>query len=327
LLDEHLELHGYARQSLFLDLRGEGIRFAIELLDHEVEPSPDWLVAPQNRLYLGHVTHEPIDLLRDVGALRDQRKLLLEPFRSGLHVEPLEALAQSVAVPSLSALDLRLDAGKQRRDAGVAPLKHLGDAASFAGARLGQRLQGRRQARLYGLAELLEILRGLFEHAGPAQHLLRRQRVRVGKHAPHLELERTQPLEGPGDDRIGDGAALVRADLERAVDLAALDDGPDELAALRLHGAEIVGQAESKLQKPVVDAANLPNEPEGAYPRLGRRESRHAVRHSIESGSGFSQSERRFAPRTECTTADWGPGRAPETQARRHNDDNDKWGR
>ena len=90
-----------ARQSLFLNLRGERVRFAIELLNHEVEAPADRLVAAQNRLHLRDVAREPIDLFRDVGALRDQRELLLEPFRVRLHVEPLQALAQPVAMAHL----------------------------------------------------------------------------------------------------------------------------------------------------------------------------------------------------------------------------------
>ena len=41
LLDQHLELDGYARQGLFLDFGRERVRFAVELLNHEVQPPPD----------------------------------------------------------------------------------------------------------------------------------------------------------------------------------------------------------------------------------------------------------------------------------------------
>ena len=164
-------------------------------------------------------------------------------------------------------------------------------------ARFRERAQRRRQAAFDGLAELLDVLRRLLEHPGPTQHLMRRQRPRIAKTRAHALLERAQPLERPGDDRVRRRAALVGADLQRAIDLAALDRGRDELPAFGLDRAQLLRQAEAELQKPVIDAANLPNESERPDARFRGRESGHAVRHSIESGDGFSQSERRSALR------------------------------
>ena len=130
-----------ARQRLFLDLRGERIRFSVQLLNHEVEPPPDGLVAMQDRLHFRDVARDSVDLFRDVGALRDQRDFLLQALRVRLHVEPLQALAQPFAVAELHAFELRLDAGEERRDPRIALVEHLGDPRALAAARLGQRAQ------------------------------------------------------------------------------------------------------------------------------------------------------------------------------------------
>ena len=110
-------------------------------------------------------------------------------------------------------------------------------------------------------------------------------------------LERLQLFESAGDDSARHCSAFVRADLQRAIDLAALDRRGDELATVGLDGSQVFGQPYPELEETMIDAANLPNEPERPDSRFGRRESGHAVRHSIESGSGFRQSVGRFAPR------------------------------
>src|SRR5688500_8143540 len=111
-------------------------------------------------------------------------------------------------MPHLHTLELRLDAGYQRRDASVTPFQHFRDAATLAGARVREGAQRGRQTRLDHLAELLEILRRLLEHAGPAQHLLRGERARIAEDAPDVVLERAQALERARDDLVGDGPAL-----------------------------------------------------------------------------------------------------------------------
>ena len=288
-----------ARQSLFLHLRGERVRLAIELLDHEVEPPADGLVAMQNRLHLRDVAREPIDLFGDVGALRDQRELLLQALRVRLHVEPLQALAQPLAVAQLHAVELRLDAGDERRDARVALLEHLRDARALAAARLrAARAAPRAKQPLTASPSSSTFCAGSSSTPGQRSTSCAVSGLRLAEtRARTRSSSERSRSSAPATIVSADRAALVGADLQRAIDLAALDRGRDELAAFGLDGAQLVGQAEAELQEPVIDAANLPNEPERPYARFRRRESGHAVRHSIESGGGFSQSERRSALR------------------------------
>src|SRR6185503_12337259 len=132
LLDQHLQLDAHARQRLVLHLRRKRVRFAVQLLYHEVEAPSHGLVPPQDRLHFRDVANDAVDLLGNVGALRDERELLLQALGIPLHVEPLQALAQPLAVAQHHAVELRPDAGHQRRDRRIALLEHLGDACALA---------------------------------------------------------------------------------------------------------------------------------------------------------------------------------------------------
>ena len=105
-----------------------------------------------------------------------------------------------------------------------------------------------RQTGFDGLAELLDALRRLFEHARPTEHLMRRQRLRIAENAANALLERAQSLERSCHDRVRRCAALAGADLQRAIDFAAFDCGRDELPAFRLDRTQLIRQAEAELR-------------------------------------------------------------------------------
>src|SRR5690606_6305216 len=72
-------------------------------------------------------------------------------------------------------------------------------------------------------------------------------------------------------------------DLQHAIDLSAPHAGRDDLSAFRLERPQLVRQAETQVEKAVIDAAQLPGEPVRRSERLGAREACHAVWQGIES--------------------------------------------
>src|SRR5690606_14726417 len=83
---------------------------------------------------------------------------------------------------------------------------------------------------------------------------------------------------------LGRRGSLFRyADLQRAIDLPAAHAARDDLPAFGLERAQLVRQPEAEIEKAMVDAAQLPNEPVWRSERLRAREACHAVRQGVES--------------------------------------------
>ena len=98
-------------------------------------------------------------------------------------------------------------------------------------------------------------------------------------------LQAPQLLQRSLDDDRGFGVRAARGDPQRAIDLAALDERADDVAAFGLERAQLLGQAEAQLEKPVIDAADLPSQAQRRNDDVRRCKACHAVRHSIESGA------------------------------------------
>ena len=139
------------------------------------------------------------------------------------------AKSKSVAVPRLHAVEQRADAVDQRRDALVALVEHLRNAATLAAARFLKGRDASRQALFDRGRQLVQVLDRLFERTWPAQHVRRAQRRRVRERSFHARFERAQPLQRVVDERGRRRGAIGRRRLEGAIELAAFDDVADEI--------------------------------------------------------------------------------------------------
>src|SRR5262245_20006029 len=92
LLDQHLQFHRLPRRLHVLRLRRQRVRLAVELLHQEVELAADGFVGRERRGELLDMAPEPVELLRDVHLLHQQRDLLLEPVGVRFRAERGEPL-------------------------------------------------------------------------------------------------------------------------------------------------------------------------------------------------------------------------------------------
>jgi len=155
-----------------------------------------------------------------------------------------------------------LHGGDEAAEGSAALLDVLAQPLAFAQARDAKIREGLLKYSSGSIKQCLvaRIATGIPEHAGPAQHIEHIDARSAPQPGGEGADGRDHALERLGVDINGGLAGSARPDAEGAIDLAALEAALREPAEIALEAAQDIGQAESDLEKAMIDAAQLAHE-------------------------------------------------------------------
>jgi hypothetical protein len=262
LLDEHLHLHRNLSQLQRSRFRAERVGLALQLLDQEVQPLADLAAGAQQPFDLVQVRAKTGQFLGHVDADSEGRGLAQRAFAQALGAEVLRrAGGRQRLVPALQEALLltlhhrrhhRLGGGGQLSQSRQLLLQHLDQPGTLAGACLTKALD----AFARGLQRGILQVRWRGGAAAPQQRFVHRQRTRLRQPALHLVFEPAEAVQLLGGG-LGPGIVGVARGGHAQLDLAALEDGGDQLTQRRLERAHLVRQPEGKIQEAPVDRTQL----------------------------------------------------------------------